>query len=90
MADTLPNTRLFKDIPKDLYAATGIDVGVKISVMNCGQTVIRLQTKATSPLPTDGWWPLYPGEVFTNDTGDSGAWATSLGEDDSVNVKVVS
>lgn len=88
MADTLPNVRLFKDIPVDLYDVTGITVGTKISVVNLGKTVLKMQTKLTEPVSTDGWWPLYPGEVLTNDTGDSGAWATSLGEDDSVNVKI--
>ena len=96
MADTLPNVFLKAGVPVDLYNATGIVAGTQISVMNTGEVlentapelVVRLQTKATVPVKGDGLWPMYLGQVFTNETGDSGAWATAI-TDCSVNVKEV-
>lgn len=90
MPDTLPNIRIIKDVPLDLYSASSITVGNKISVMNCGKSVVRLHTKASTPVSGDGYWPLYPGDVLTNTVGDSGAWATSPLSDNSINVKEVS
>ncbi len=92
MADLLPNIRLFKNIPVNLYTSSvpPITVGNKILVSNCGETTLRLYAQAAEPVDGDGWVPLAPEEQAVNDAGDSGAWVMSLSEDDSVNVREVS
>lgn len=78
MADTLANTTLPANTWVDLYADTGISVGTKISVQNIGSNTIKLSTKLTTPISSDGFAELTPGnDQFDNDAGDSGAWAFS-------------
>ena len=88
MTDTLQNVTLPNDTWVDLYEATGIDVGTQIIVQNVGASPIQLHTKATRPLPSDGFNLLYPGnDPFINEIGDSGAWARSLSIDGLIQIK---
>lgn len=88
MADTLQNVPLTANTWVDLYAATGIVVGTAIIIQNLGGTTIRLNTKATSPLVTDGYNELTASDnVFGNASGDSGAWAYSPSIKSLVNVQ---
>ena len=88
MADTLNNIPLPADTWVDLYAASGITVGLPMVSQNLGGTTIRLTAKATSPLITDGYNELAPGnDVFSNENADSGAWAFSPVIDSLINVK---
>ena len=60
----------------DLYAATGITVGVQIKTINITPNDVRLADTATEPTPNDDHIPLLFGRgVFENDIGDAGAWA---------------
>lgn len=78
MSDTLANTTLPGNTWVDLYADTGISVGTKISVQNIGSNTIKLATKLTAPISSDGFAELTPGnDQYVNETGDSGAWAFS-------------
>lgn len=89
MADTLLNVALPANTWVNLYAATGITVGVKIAVQNLGSNTIRLAVKATEPLTTDGFNELTPGDAqYQNQDADSGAWAFSLVNANLVNVRI--
>ncbi len=89
MADTLNNVLLPKNVWVDLYAASGIVVGTRIIVENLGATPVKLTTKATEPTDADGFQYAQQRSQKVNDTGDSGAWAISVGIDGLVNVKEV-
>lgn len=54
MANTLPLVVLKAGVWVDLYAATGLTVGAKISVQNVTPSDIRLCSKATAPTSADG------------------------------------
>lgn len=87
MADTLQNVKLDANTWVDLYDASGIPVGVKINVELLTNTPVNLTTKATEPVLSDGNSKMQVGSrFFTNDTGDSGAWAYSPDSDSVVNV----
>ena len=87
MADTLPNIPLPANTWVDLYAESGITIGVKINVELLSNNPILLTAKATTPVLIDGNSKLKSDSRFyTNDTGDSGAWAYSPDTDSSVNV----
>jgi len=89
MADTLNNVPLPAGVWVDLYDATGITVGVKLSVQNLGSSTIQLVVKATEPLVTDGFNELVPGnEQYQNQDADSGAWARSLINSGIANVRI--
>jgi hypothetical protein len=89
MAATLPNVPLAAGTWVDLYDATGITPGTKISVDNIGSSTIRLNTKATSPLVTDGYNELSPNDVdFENIASDPALWAFSPVIDGLINVRV--
>ena len=88
MADTLNNVTLKGGELTNLYEATGISVGTKISVQLLSGTSVRLVTKATEPTVEDGFRVIQFGEIFENDSGDSGAWAYSPSIDAVVNVGV--
>lgn len=85
MADTLPNTSLPANTWVDLYADTGITVGVKILLQNLGTTGVRLASSAASPAG-DGFKRVTSGQEAFNETGDSGAWAYSPVIDGLLNV----
>jgi hypothetical protein len=84
MADTIQNIKLTANTWIDLYAATGITVGVQITVENLASTPVKLHTSAGLPTPTDaksdetGAFSLLQGfSTSVNAVGDSGAWACS-------------
>jgi len=70
------------DIPRntwvDLYTATGIAVGTKLTVENIGSADVRLATQATQPAADHEIFNVLQrdnGVRLSNNTGDSGAWA---------------
>lgn len=75
MSDTLPNVTLPEGVWVDLYAATGITVGTQIVTTNLSSRDVRLVTKATAPLPTDGYVVVERHQEHVNEVDDSGAWA---------------
>jgi len=87
MADTSPNIPLPADVQVDLYAATGIAVGTQIILQSIGADEVRLSTKATEPLSTDGYEVVPRSYQAVNESGDSGAWAMSKGIEGLVNVR---
>lgn len=63
----------------DLYAATGIAVGVQIKVVNLSPNTVQLFSTAATPVPSDDVFPLpFRGIATENDAGDPGAWARSI------------
>lgn len=60
----------------DLYAATGITVGVQINTINLTSNDIRLAETATEPTGLTDHIPLLFGRgTAQNDVADAGAWA---------------
>ena len=60
----------------DLYAATGITVGVQIKTINVNPNDVRLAYTALEPVVSDDHVPLLFGRgVYQNEIGDLGAWA---------------
>lgn len=88
MPDNLPDVPILSGVALDLYAATGIVVGVKIEVQNIGCSDINLYSQLASPSVGDGHELISRGEYMENDEGDSGAWAISQHQDGLLNVKV--
>lgn len=86
MADTLPNVSLPAGTWVNLYTATGIAVGTQIIVQNICNATVRVATKATAPLVTDGHNIILPGQEKMNPTSASGAWAFCK-SDGGVNVR---
>lgn len=75
MAATLPDVVLPAQTWVNLYAATGLTVGAKISVQNvCGFNV-RLCSKASTPTSSDGVNILPFASTAVNQASDPGAWA---------------
>jgi hypothetical protein len=60
----------------DLYASTGITVGLQIKTINITPNDVRLADTTIEPTPADDHIPLLFGRgVYQNDIGDLGAWA---------------
>ncbi len=98
MADTRPTIALARGVKTDIYAAlnaqTGagfpaVTVGAAISVQNIGTSDVRLTTKATVPLSTDGFTLLPPKEQADNITPSTGEWVESLIVDGLIIVRVI-
>jgi hypothetical protein len=90
MANTLPNVIVPKDGIVNLYTATGITAGTKISVRMIGEGEGQLFSGLALPSkPTDltGFMPIYARESFSNEAGDLGAFIFSE-HGCTVNVKV--
>jgi hypothetical protein len=84
MPDTLQNIKLTANAWIDLYAASGITVGVQIIVENLTTIPAKLHISATQPSATDAksddtgsFSRLLSYGEQVNETGDSGAWAYS-------------
>lgn len=90
MSDTLPNVLLTPNTWIDLYTATGITVGVKISVSHVGDVDIFLKVQATQPTDLSGYTVIRRDSdlPFTNEAGDTGAWAYSPNSDGKLNVSI--
>lgn len=87
MPDTLPDVKLPANTPVELYAATGISTGVKLSVQNNTSNDVRIHAGNDEPLLGEaGSVLLRPGITGENDTGDTALWAWSS-NNASVNVK---
>jgi hypothetical protein len=60
----------------DLYASTGIAVGLSITVTSITPRDVSLYYTAAAPTPADEHVNLsYGVGSYTNDAGDPGAWA---------------
>jgi hypothetical protein len=71
------NVNLPPNTPVDLYAATGITVGARLKVNNLSTGDVRLSISEAGLL--NNHIPLGPYECATNETGDTGAWALTVG-----------
>ena len=96
MADTRPTIALARGVKTDIYAALNaqagfpaVTVGAAISVQNIGTSDVRLTTKATVPLSTDGFTLLPPKEQADNITPSTGEWVESLIVDGLIIVRVI-
>ena len=63
----------------NLYAESGIAVGTAITVHNVGHNQVSLTVKAAEPTNLMAALPISFSNHLTNETGDSGAWAYSIG-----------
>ena len=91
MADTLPNTKIARGVPVDLYAESGIDPSKRILVQNVGVCDVSLLTQADEPTKEDfnaAKQIVTRGQWVINDEGDSGAWAYCNNTDGLVNVRL--
>lgn len=88
MADTLPNILVPEKQWTDIYSESGIVVGTKIQIQNIGSTDLYLYSGASAPgsVPGGGYIILRPFMTASNDTGDAGAWISSL-DAGKINVK---
>lgn len=80
MADTLPNVVVPSQTVVDLYAETGIAVGTEIAVQMIGGGIAKLYAGAalvSEPTDAMGFFPLYPRESVSNESGDLGAFIWS-------------
>lgn len=80
------NVKLPARTPVDLYSATGITVGSQLKINVIGAGDVRLSGSETG-LVTDHI-VLKTYDSATNDTGDTGAWSSSV-SGSAVNVKEV-
>lgn len=88
MTDTLNNTPLPANTWVDLYATTGITIGIQIVVENVGLGDVKLVEQAAEPTNATGFSILRrKGLPQQNDTSALGAWAYSQGVDGVVNVR---
>lgn len=80
MADTIPDVPLLGVAYQDLYAATGITVGVDLIIQNKTSEPIRVQIASSAPAADskDGV-VVGPRGYITTGTGESGAWAFGEG-----------
>ena len=63
----------------DLYAATGINVGVQLDVVNITPDDVKLASTAAEPTPTDPHLPLiFNSGKAISDQSNLGAWALSV------------
>lgn len=96
MADSRPNISLSAGTQVNIYTALNaqagfpaVTIGDAIAVQNIGSSDVRLATKATAPISTDGFTLLKPREQATNITPSTGEFAQSLITDGLINVRVV-
>lgn len=76
MAQSLPNVVIKPNQHVDIYAATGITVGVQIIIQHVGGGDVELRESATQPdRAAVGFNLIRKGEDRTNSTGAIGAWA---------------
>ena len=90
MSDTLPNVQLPPNTWVDLYNATEITVGVKLSVLNVGDPDVFLKVQAIQPIDLSGYTVIRRDSdlPFTNKTDDTGAWAYTPNADGKLNVSI--
>ena len=89
MTDTLPNIKLTKNVPSDLYAETGIAVGTRIIAQNIGACDVSLSSQAGAPsLSQDAIHIIQRGEWAINDSSDAGAWAYCNSSSGLINVRI--
>lgn len=88
MADTLANILIPKNTWVDLYAATGIVVGVQIIVQNLGACDLYAASQASAPTDLSAYQVIEFAKTAANEAGDAGAWVYSLNCDGLVNVRV--
>lgn len=79
MANTLPNVVLPAGVWVNLYAATGLTVGTKITVQNVCGFEVRLCSKGSIPAASDGSNILPFASTAINQASDAGAWAMCVG-----------
>ena len=77
-ADTTSNIAIAKGEWRDLYALSGITIGVQIEVINVGNSECRLYAGATAPSQANQGIPLPVYRSGLNETGDAGAWIYSI------------
>ena len=71
----MPNITLEQGVAVDLYAATGITTGTKISVQNI--TGSRVKVAVSQAALSDDYRVIDQNQTAVNDGLDAGAWAMS-------------
>lgn len=97
MADTRPNITIPANTWVDVYAALNaqvgfpsVPVGTQIRVKLLGGSEVKLVTQSTQPTNLNAFDVLVSRTTpVINDSGDSEAWAYTVGSDSLINVEVV-
>lgn len=77
MAQSLPSVSLNGGVWTDLYAATGITLGVQLQIQNIGLSEVRLSESASEPTASVGNNTLYPSDFLNSADTPIGVWAWS-------------
>jgi hypothetical protein len=88
MADSLVDVSINETTFTDLYAGSGITVGLALVVQNKSSSDIVLTIKATQPTAgLDTGVTLRPYDFAQIDAGETGLWAISSNKDGNVSVQ---
>lgn len=79
MATSLRTVNLPQGVQVDLYAATGIAVGTKITIQNTGNTRIRISESVAEPITSTGFNTVAPDKFVNSAIIPIGLWALSPG-----------
>ncbi len=77
MSTSLPPVTIPRNVWIDLYAETGLTVGVKLIIQNIGRDEVVLTEASSEPTSGYGHNKLMSRLFLTNATGNVGAWAYS-------------
>jgi hypothetical protein len=77
MAASLPSVSLTAGIWIDLYAATGIEVGVPLQIQDIGLTKVRVTESVLEPASLVGHNVMYPRDFLNTVVTPVGVWAWS-------------
>lgn len=73
MAETRPNLILEPGKWYNIYDAGDLDVGDKLTITNAGNTTVKFTESVEQPT-TQGYQPIMAGNVYSNETGNVGAF----------------
>jgi len=77
MATSLTPVTLEPNVWKDLYDATGITLGVQLSIQNTGKSQARLSESLLEPISTTGSNNINVDKSFSSADTPIGVWAIS-------------
>jgi len=77
MATSLPPVKLEPNVWKDLYDATGITLGVQLSMQNTGKDHARVSESLPKPISTTGSNNIKVDEFIASAATPVGVWAIS-------------
>lgn len=73
MAATRPNLILDPSKWYNIFDAPDLEVGDKLVITNAGNSTVKFTESASIPI-AEGWQPIMPGKVYSNETGNIGGF----------------